>query len=120
MDLAVSVPMENLLSTEGKPEPVESMWVRALERLPDDAELVHVILPASREIRIACRGRYQSTSAWFDAQTHNPIYEMVTHWKPRDEQLIAARKGPSEENANQAKTSPSGSSIRVDGMPAGH
>jgi hypothetical protein len=64
---------------------VEPLWINVVERMPKDGELVHVLLEHSRDIRLASRGDYQSTSAWFDAQTHSPIYETIIHWKPRSQ-----------------------------------
>jgi hypothetical protein len=58
-------------------------WVHVIDRLPEDGELVHVIIARTREIRTASRGHYESTSAWFDAKTHEPIYETILHWKAR-------------------------------------
>jgi Protein of unknown function (DUF551) len=84
MELMMDSPIAASFSTEAKPESVESPWVHVVARLPDDGEPVQVMLERSREIRIACRGHYQSTGAWFDSQTHTPIYETVTHWKARD------------------------------------
>jgi hypothetical protein len=71
------------LPIEAEPESAEATWINVTERLPGDGELVQVILEGSREIRIAWRGNYQSTGAWFDAQTHHPIYETIVHWKAR-------------------------------------
>ncbi len=59
----------------------ETDWIHVLDHLPDDGELVEVLLKRTREIRIACRGHYQSTGAWFDSETHTPIYDTVVHWR---------------------------------------
>lgn len=71
-------------SIETKPRSVRRTWINVEERLPDDGELVQVILARSQEIRVACRGHYQRTAAWFDSETRTPIYETVTHWRARD------------------------------------
>jgi hypothetical protein len=63
------------------PESVEPAWIHVLEQLPEDGEPVDVMLERSRQIRIAWRGHYQSTGAWFDAKTRQPIYETIAHWK---------------------------------------
>ena len=77
-------PMAMSLSLEAKPQSPKGIWINVKERLPDDGELVQVMFERSGEIHVACRGHYQSTGAWFDAQTHTPIYEAVTRWKALD------------------------------------
>jgi hypothetical protein len=79
----MSGPIAALVAIAAKPTSVEPIWTRVTERLPQDGKLVQVILERSREIRVACRGQYESTSAWFDAITHTPIYETIAHWKAR-------------------------------------
>ncbi len=59
------------------------IWVLASERLPEDGVPVQVELANSGEVRLASRGHYQSTGAWFDEETHVPIYESITQWRPR-------------------------------------
>jgi hypothetical protein len=83
MDLIIS-PLAALVAIAAKPTRIERTWTLVTERLPQDGKLVQVILEGSREIRVACRGHYQSTSAWFDAATHTPIYETIAHWKARN------------------------------------
>jgi hypothetical protein len=83
MQLITIAPKSTSLPTGAKPESVEHEWVPVLERLPDDGEPVHVMLAQSREIRIAWRGNYQSTGAWFDAETRHPIYETIDNWRAR-------------------------------------
>jgi hypothetical protein len=82
MELLIS-PVAAPLAIAAKPTSVERRWTLVTERLPQDGKLVQVILEGSREIRVACRGHYQSTSAWFDAATHTPIYETIARWKAR-------------------------------------
>ena len=65
------------------PRSLEPAWTLVTEQLPQDGKLVQVMLERSSEIRIACRGHYESTSAWFDASTHTPIYETIAHWRAR-------------------------------------
>jgi hypothetical protein len=84
MELVTWRPIAASFSIDAKPQSAERTWINVKERLPDDGELVQVILEGSREIRVACRGNYQSTSAWFDERTHTPIYETATHWKACD------------------------------------
>ena len=59
----------------------EIEWHCVIDELPEDGEPVEVMLERTHEIRIAHRGHYQSTGAWFDAETHTPIYEAIVHWK---------------------------------------
>jgi hypothetical protein len=67
-----------------KPQSLEPTWIDVTDRLPDDGETVHVMLERSRNVRVAWRGHYESTGAWFDAETRGPIYEAITRWKPRN------------------------------------
>jgi hypothetical protein len=75
------------LATSLSPEPeapsesIEPAWIHVLEELPEDGEAVQVKLERSDKIRTAWRGHYQSTGAWFDAETHAPIYETIALWK---------------------------------------
>jgi len=83
METIMSPQIAALFSTDVQAEIVQPAWIRVTDRLPEDGELVSVILDRTREIRTAWRGHYQSTGAWFDAKTHGPIYEKIMHWKAR-------------------------------------
>lgn len=65
----------------GKPIGEQVDWHCVVDELPEDGEPVEVVLERTHEIRIAHRGHYQSTSAWFDVETHTPIYETIVQWK---------------------------------------
>jgi len=79
----LSSPVAAPLAMAAKPTRLEPTWTLVTEQLPQDGKLVQVMLERSCEIRIACRGHYESTSAWFDAITHTPIYETIAHWRAR-------------------------------------
>jgi hypothetical protein len=86
MELLTSASLETSFSPEPEVATPDA-WIHVLEQLPEDGEPVDVILERSHEIRIAWRGHYQSTGAWFDAKTRQPIYEPIAHWKARSRQL---------------------------------
>jgi hypothetical protein len=83
MTLLVEPPASTMRPAGTEPEPEEfgSLWIDVSERLPIDGDRVQVKLTGSNEIRIAFRGHYQSTGAWFDAATRGPIYDTITYWK---------------------------------------
>ena len=80
-------PNMQLLNTDatvvssGAPEQEEVEWHCVIDELPEDGARVEVMLERTHEIRMACRGHYQSTGAWFDSETHTPIYETIVCWK---------------------------------------
>jgi hypothetical protein len=81
MELLLSPPLATRLSIDAKPNAVEAVWISVTDRLPDDGQPVQVLMQHSRAILTAWRGHYQSTGAWFDAETHQPIYETIAHWR---------------------------------------
>jgi len=82
MELLIS-PDPASVAFAAKPTSLEPTWTLVTDQLPQDGKLVEVMLERSSEIRIACRGHYESTGAWFDAITHTPIYETIAHWRAR-------------------------------------
>ena len=84
MEMILSPPRKAALSVTADPESIDVIWIDVAERLPDDGECVQVMLEHSLEVRNACRGHYQSTSAWFDAESRTPIYDTILRWRVDD------------------------------------